>query len=61
MTEEVVDGRQGAAVRCHFVQTADRDAGGGSWRSMTATGQQLPATTKRDEKGRDVLSNGNTW
>ena len=65
VTEEVVDGDKGLLVLpCHFVQTfvewADRDAGGGFVASYdVATGQQLLATTKRDEKGRDVLPNGN--
>lgn len=65
VTEEVTDGEKGLLVLpCHYIQTfvewADRDAGGGFVAAHdVATGQQLLATTKRDEKGRDVLSNGN--
>ena len=66
VTEEVVDGDKGMLVLpCHFQQSyiewADKDAGGGFIAQHDVpTGVNLMATTHKDEKGRDVLPNGNT-
>lgn len=65
VTEEIVDGEKGLVVLpCHFqqyyIEWADQDKGGGFIAQHDVpTGVNMLATTVRDDKGHDLLPNGN--